>query len=57
MTGSHQCLHEADLGMKMMKLRAERHLEHEMQKHLEKCMYSCGIDNFVCILEPVVATI
>ena len=38
MTDSHRCLHEADLGMKVTKLRAERQLERELQKHAEKCM-------------------
>ena len=44
MTGTHQCLHEADLAMKVAKLRAERQLEHELQKHTEKCMRSPDID-------------
>lgn len=43
MAVGHQCLHEVDLGTKLAKLRAERQLEHELQKHTQTCMYELAV--------------
>ena len=45
MAGTHRCLHEADLGMKVTKLRAGKRLKLEQEKYREKCMlrYPCKV--------------
>ena len=51
MAGTHRCLHEADLGAKVTKLKAERQLEHEQEKYREKraLHYPCKALSFLVL--------